>query len=86
MKKTTEFYYFQIGRKMTLSEESTKYAREQVNWLLDNQCRIPIRSTTPISFYYKTSDNLIEEADYHYRNNQLEQSFILYSRYITYVE
>ena len=71
---------------MTLSEESAKYAREQVNWLLGNQCRIPIRSRTPISFYYKTSDNLIEEADHHYRNNQLEQSFILYSRYITYVK
>jgi len=70
---------------MTLSEEGIKYAREKIQWLLENQCRIPIRSITPISFYYKTSDNLIDEADYFYKNNQLEQSFILYSRYITYV-
>lgn len=71
---------------MSLSEEATKYGRDQVQWLLENQCRIPIRSITPISFYYKTSDNLIEEADFYYRNHQLEQSFILYSRYITYVQ
>jgi hypothetical protein len=70
---------------MTLSEEGIKYAREKIQWLLENQCRIPIRSITPISFYYKTSDNLIDEADYFYKNNQFEQSFILYSRYITYV-
>ncbi|CAF2335272.1 unnamed protein product [Rotaria sp. Silwood2] len=68
---------------MSFSEESIKFARDQVQWLLENQCRIPIRSITPISFYYKTSDTLIDEADYYYRNNQLEQSFILYSRYIT---
>jgi hypothetical protein len=70
---------------MTLSEESIKYGRDKVQWLLENQCRIPIRSITPISFYYKTSNNLIDEADFHYKTNQLEQSFILYSRYITYV-
>jgi hypothetical protein len=70
---------------MTLSEESIKYGRETVQTLFDKQCRIPIRSTTPISFYYKQSDNLLDEADYCYKNNQLEQSFILYSRYITYV-
>jgi hypothetical protein len=68
---------------MSLSEESNKFARDRVKWLLENQCRIPIRSTTPISFYYKTSDNLIEEADHYYKTNQLEQCFILYSRYIT---
>ncbi|CAF5119524.1 unnamed protein product, partial [Rotaria sp. Silwood1] len=39
---------------MSFSEESTKFARDQVQWLLENQCRIPIRSITPISFYYKT--------------------------------
>ncbi|CAF0897370.1 unnamed protein product [Adineta ricciae] len=66
-----------------MSESSIKSARERVQWLLENQCRIPIRSTTPISFYYKTSDNLIEEADHFYKTNQFEQSFILYSRYIT---
>jgi hypothetical protein len=71
---------------MSFSDESIKYAKDAVQWLLENQCRIPIRSITPISFYYNTSDNLIEEADYYYRNNQLEQSFILYSRYITYVK
>jgi hypothetical protein len=70
---------------MTLSEEAVKYAREKIQTLFENQCHIPIRSITPISFYYKTSDNLIEEADYFYKNNQLEQSFILYSRYTTYV-
>jgi len=70
---------------MSFSEESIKYGRDQVQWLLENQCRIPIRATTPISYYYKTADNLIEEADYYYKNKQLEQSFILYSRYITYV-
>jgi hypothetical protein len=68
---------------MSFSENSNKYARDRVQWLLENQCKIPIRSITPISFYYKTSDNLIDEADYHYKTNQLEQSFILYSRYIT---
>lgn len=68
---------------MSLSEESNKFAREKVQWLLENQCRIPIRSITPISFYYKTSDNLIDEADHYYKTNQFEQSFILYSRYIT---
>ncbi|CAF0803905.1 unnamed protein product [Adineta steineri] len=68
---------------MTLSQESIKYGRDCVQSLLENQCRIPIRAITPISFYYKTSDNLIEEADYYYKNNQPEQSFILYSRYIT---
>jgi hypothetical protein len=65
------------------SEEANKSAREKVQWLLKYQCRIPVRSTTPISFYYKTSDNLIDEADYYYKTNQFEQSFILYSRYIT---
>lgn len=69
---------------MSFSEEATKHSREQVQWLLESQCRIPIRAVTPISFYYKTSDTLIDEADFYYRNNQLEQSFILYSRYITY--
>ncbi|CAF1305232.1 unnamed protein product [Rotaria magnacalcarata] len=68
---------------MSSTEDATKYARGQVQWLLENQCRIPIRSITPISFYYKTSDTLLDEADFYYRNNQLEQSFILYSRYIT---
>ncbi|CAF1262728.1 unnamed protein product [Adineta ricciae] len=68
---------------MSLSEESIKHGRDYVQSLLENQCRIPIRSTTPINFYYKTSDNLIDEADYHYRNQLYEQSFILYSRYIT---
>jgi hypothetical protein len=68
---------------MSLSEGSNKFARDRVQWLLENQCRIPVRSTTPISFYYKTSDNLIDEADHHYKTNQFEQSFILYSRYIT---
>jgi hypothetical protein len=68
---------------MSLTEESNKFARDRVHWLLENQCRIPVRSTTPISFYYKTSDNLIDEADYYYKTNQFEQSFILYSRYIT---
>jgi hypothetical protein len=68
---------------MSVSEESNQVARERVRWLLENQCKIPVRSTTPISFYYKTSDNLIDEADYYYKTNQFEQSFILYSRYIT---
>ncbi len=68
---------------MSLSEESIKSARERVRWLLENQCRIPVRPTTPITFYYNTSDNLIDEADHYYKTNQLEQSFILYSRYIT---
>ena len=68
---------------MSVSEESTKYAKERVHWLLDHQCRIPVRSTTPISFYYKTSDNLLDEADHYYKIQQFEQSFILYSRYIT---
>jgi hypothetical protein len=68
---------------MTLSEESIKYGRDIVQQILENQCRIPIRLTTPISFYYKQSNNLIDEADYYYKNNQFEQSFILYSRYIT---
>jgi hypothetical protein len=68
---------------MTLSEESIKYGRDIVQRLLENQCRVPIRSSTPISFYYKQSNSLIDEADYYYKNSQLEQSFILYSRYIT---
>ena len=68
---------------MSISEESNQAARDRVRWLLENQCKIPVRPTTPISFYYKTSDNLIDEADYYYKTNQLEQSFILYSRYIT---
>ncbi|UJR13493.1 hypothetical protein I4U23_000507 [Adineta vaga] len=68
---------------MSVSESSIKSARDRVQWLLENQCRIPIRSSTPISFYYKTSDSLIEEADHYYKTNQFEQSFILYSRYIT---
>lgn len=68
---------------MFRSENANKFARDRVQWLLENQCRIPIRSTTPINFYYKTSNNLIDEADHFYKTNQLEQSFILYSRYIT---
>ena len=68
---------------MSGSEDAHKLARERVQWLLENQCKIPVRSTTPISYYYKTSDNLIEEADHFYKINQYEQSFILYSRYIT---
>ena len=68
---------------MSELDEAHKLAREKVQWLLESQCKIPVRPTTPISYYYKTSDNLIEEADYHYKTNQLEQSFILYSRYIT---
>ncbi len=68
---------------MTLSEESVKYGRDIVQQIFENQCRIPVRSTTPISFYYKQSNNLIDEADYYYKHNQLEQSFVLYSRYIT---
>ena len=68
---------------MSLSEESAKAARDHVQWILENQCRIPIRATTPIGFYYKTANNLIDEADHFYRANQWEQSFILYSRYIT---
>jgi hypothetical protein len=68
---------------MSFSEESIKYGRDQVQWLLENQCRIPVRSITPINFYYNTSDTLIDEADHYYKTNQLEQSFILYSRYIT---
>ena len=71
---------------MTLSAESIKYGKETVQQLLEHQCRIPVRATTPITFYYKQSDNLIEEANFHYNNHQFEQSFILYSRYITYVE
>jgi hypothetical protein len=70
---------------MSFSEEAIKDARDRVQDLLENQCRIPVRATTPISFYYKTSDNLVEEADHFYRHNELERSFILYSRYITYV-
>lgn len=68
---------------MSLSEEATKHAAEKVKWILDNQCRIPVRATTPIIFYYNKSKDLIDEADYYYRNQQFEQSFILYSRYIT---
>ena len=68
---------------MTLSEESVKYGREIVQQIFESQCRIPVRATLPISFYYKQSNNLIDEADYYYKNNQLEQSFVLYSRYIT---
>jgi len=68
---------------MTLSDDANKLARDKVHSLLENQCRIPIRSSTPISFYYKTSNNLIDEAEHYYRTNQYEQSFILYSRYIT---
>ena len=71
---------------MSFSDEAIKHGKDSVHWLLENQCRIPIRSITPISFYYKTSDHLIDEADYYYKTNQFEQSFILYSRYITYVE
>ncbi|CAF0946726.1 unnamed protein product [Rotaria sordida] len=68
---------------MSLSEEANKFSRDKVQWLLENQCRIPVRSTTPISYYYKTADNLIEQADHYFTTNQFEQSFILYSRYIT---
>ncbi|CAF1110797.1 unnamed protein product, partial [Rotaria sp. Silwood1] len=68
---------------MSLSEESNKFAHDKIQWLLENQCRIPVRSTTPIHYYYKTSDTLIDQADYYYQTNQFEQSFILYSRYIT---
>ena len=68
---------------MTLSEESIQYGRDVVKKILEDQCRIPVRATTPISFYYKQSNNLIDQADYYYRNNQLDQSFILYSRYTT---
>jgi hypothetical protein len=68
---------------MSFSENSNKFARDRIQWLLENQCRIPVRAITPISFYYKTSDNLLDEADHYYKTNQLEQSFILYSRYIT---
>jgi hypothetical protein len=68
---------------MSFFEESNKIARDKVHLLIENQCRIPIHSTTPISFYYKTSDSLTDEADYYYKTNQFEQSFILYSRYIT---
>ena len=71
---------------MSYSEESTSYARERVKWFLENQCRIPVRPTTPIAFYYNKADSLIDEAEYQYKMGQLEQSFILYSRYVTYVE
>ncbi len=70
---------------MSLSEESLRYGRETVQRLFEDQCRIPVRATTAIGFYYKQAGCLIDEADYHYKNDQLEQSFILYSRYITYV-
>ncbi len=68
---------------MTLSEESIQYGRDIVRKIVEDQCQIPIRPTTPITFYYKQSNLLIDEADYYYKNNQLEQSFILYSRYTT---
>ena len=67
---------------MSISEEAAKHASEKVKWILESQCRIPVRSTTPIIFYYNKSSDLVEEADYYYRNQQFEQSFILYSRYI----
>lgn len=70
---------------MTSSEESIRHGKDTVQRLLENQCKIPVRSTTPISYYYRQSDSLINEADYYYTSKELERSFILYSRYITYV-
>jgi len=70
---------------MPLSEESIQYGKNTVQRLLENQCKIPVRSSIPISYYYKQSDSLINEADYYYTSKELERSFILYSRYITYV-
>lgn len=68
---------------MTLSDQSMQYGREAVQTLLEQQCRIPIRRTTPIAFYYNSSNSLIDEADHFYRMHDEESSFVLYSRYIT---
>lgn len=65
-------------------DEAKRFAQDRIQWILENQCRVPIRANTPISFYYKTSANLLDEADFFYKTNQDEESFILYSRYITY--
>ncbi|CAF0975469.1 unnamed protein product [Didymodactylos carnosus] len=45
-------------------------------------CRIPVKPQTPIDYYYKSSQELLDQADVHYRYGRLEESFILYSRYI----
>lgn len=68
---------------MTTSANADVYAAEKIQQLVDTYCHIPIRPSTPIAFYYKTSDTLIEEADHFYKNQEYERSFILYSRYAT---
>lgn len=71
---------------MTLSDEAIQYGRDVVRKLVEEQCRIPVRPTTSIGLYYRQAKPLIDEADFYYTTQQFEQSFILYSRYITYVE
>lgn len=68
---------------MTLSQESIQHGKETVQRLLETQAKLPVRSTTPISYYYQQSDKLINEADFYYTNGESQRSFILYSRYIT---
>lgn len=68
---------------MSLSDEAIQYGRDFVRKLVEEQCRVPVRATLPITFYYRQSKTLIEEADFYYKNQQFERSFILYSRYIT---
>ena len=68
---------------MSFSDEAIQYGRDFVKKIVEEQCRVPVRSTLPINFYYQQSNRLIEEADYYYKVQQWERSFILYSRYIT---
>lgn len=66
---------------MTTNTDPTSQAKERIRWLLDHQCSIPVNPNYPINYYVKSLNNLIEEAEYHYRIHAFEQSFILYSRY-----
>ena len=68
---------------MTLSDEAIQYGRDVVKKIVEEQCRVPVRATTSIGMYYRQAKPLIDEADFYYTTQQFEQSFILYSRYIT---
>lgn len=67
----------------TTSTDPISQAKDKIRSLLDTQCDIPIKTTTPIHFYVKSLNDLLEEAEYLYQQQALEQSFILFSRYST---
>ncbi|CAF0876781.1 unnamed protein product, partial [Didymodactylos carnosus] len=65
-----------------ITEDVKMKAREKVQKLLETMCHIPVKPQTPIDWYYKSSQYLLDQAEVHYKDGRLEESFILYSRYI----